>query len=187
MESLKSLDRARLVAYVGTFSKTLFPDLRIGYVVPPTSLAEPLHAAKQICDWHSGLLMQNALAAFMLDGDYAKHLRRMHKTYAARRALLIERLSGELAPWFEPLPAMASIHLVARLLGTLDESRVVAAAQAVSVGVYGIAGFYADRPRERGLLLGYGGTDLDAIERGTAWFAALMPRCRADKRVSVAY
>ncbi|KND59731.1 Transcriptional regulator, GntR family domain / Aspartate aminotransferase [Candidatus Burkholderia verschuerenii] len=175
VESLKSLDRAGLVAYVGTFSKTMFPDLRIGYVVPPAALAGPLWSAKQICDWHSCLLTQSALGAFMLDGAYAKHLRRMHKAYAERRATLLRHLATGLAPWFEALPATAGIHLVAHLTDTLDEARVVAAAREVSVGLYGIRGFYADKSTEQGVLLGYGGTNVDAIERGMTRLAALMP------------
>ncbi|GJH26708.1 PLP-dependent aminotransferase family protein [Caballeronia novacaledonica] len=175
VESLKSLDRAGLVAYVGTFSKTLFPDLRLGYVVPPATLSEPIWNAKQTCDWHSCMLTQTALGAFMLDGEYAKHLRRMHKAYAERRAILIERLRGELAPWFEPLPSTAGIHLVARLVGSLHENDVVAAARAVSVGLYGIRAFYAGEPAQQGVLFGYGGTSAAAIERGMKRLAALMP------------
>jgi GntR family transcriptional regulator/MocR family aminotransferase len=175
VESLKSLDRAGLVAYVGTFSKTLFPDLRLGYVVPPVTLSEPIWNAKQTCDWHSCMLTQTALGAFMLDGEYAKHLRRMHKAYAERRAILIERLRGELAPWFEPLPSTAGIHLVARLVGSLHENDVVAAARAVSVGLYGIRAFYAGEPAQQGVLFGYGGTSAAAIERGMKRLAALMP------------
>jgi len=121
------------------------------------------------------MLTQTALGAFMLDGEYAKHLRRMHKAYAERRALLIERLQGELAPWFEPLPATAGIHLVARLAGSVREDEVVAAARAVSVGLYGIRAFYAGEPAQQGVLLGYGGTNVTAIERGATRLAALMP------------
>ena len=175
VESLKSLDRAGIVAYVGTFSKTLFPDLRLGYVVPPATLSEPLWTAKQICDWHSCMLTQAALGAFMLDGEYAKHLRRMHKAYAERRAALIARLTGDLAPWFEPLPATAGIHLVARLAAPWREDEVVAAARGVSVGMMGIRGFYAGQPTQQGVLLGYGGTGVEAIGRGMTRLAALMP------------
>jgi GntR family transcriptional regulator / MocR family aminotransferase len=175
VESLKSLDRAGVVAYVGTFSKTLFPDLRLGYVVPPATLAEPLWHAKQICDWHSCMLTQTALAAFILDGDYAKHLRRMHKVYAERRAALLAHLTGALAPWFEPMPASAGIHLVARLRKPLDEARVVAAARDASVGLYGIDAFYAGRAAERGVLMGYGGTKVESMQWGLTRLAALMP------------
>jgi len=179
VESLKGLDRAGLVAYVGTFSKTLFPDLRIGYVVPPATLREPLWNAKQICDGHSCLLTQAALGAFMLDGEYAKHLRRMHKAYAQRRAILLGQLTGELAHWFEPLPAMAGIHLVARLAAPWQEERVVTAAREASVGLYGIRAFYAGKPLTQGMLFGYGGTSGEAIERGMNRLAALMPSLRS--------
>lgn len=88
---------AGLVAYVGTFSKTVFPELRIGYLVPPPSLVGALCKARQIGDWHSCALTQTALAKFMLDGDFARHLRRMHKHYAARRQVLVAHLTGELS------------------------------------------------------------------------------------------
>jgi GntR family transcriptional regulator/MocR family aminotransferase len=178
VESLKSLDRAGLVAYVGTFSKTLFPDLRIGYAVPPATLREPLWNAKQIADCHSCMLTQTALGAFMLDGEYAKHLRRMHRAYAQRRTALLDHLTGDLAPLFEPLPAMAGIHLVARLRDGWQEERVVAAAREASVGLYGIRPFYAGQAREQGMLFGYGGTSVETIERGMARLAALMPSLR---------
>ena len=121
------------------------------------------------------MLTQTALGAFMLDGEYAKHLRRMHKAYAERRAALIARLTGDLAPWFEPLPATAGIHLVARLNAPWREDDVAAAAREISVGIYGIRGFYAGQPAQQGVLLGYGGTGVEAIERGMTRLAALMP------------
>jgi GntR family transcriptional regulator/MocR family aminotransferase len=178
VESLKSLDHAGLVAYVGTFSKTLFPDLRIGYVVPPASLREPLWTAKRAGDWHSCMLTQTALGTFMLNGEFAKHLRRMHKAYAERRATLIGLLTGELAGAFEPMPATAGIHLVARLASGWDEDEVVKAALDASVGVYGIGPFYAGERREQGVLVGYGGASVDAIEGGFRRLAKLMPALR---------
>src|SRR6185369_9513718 len=129
MEPLKSLDRAGLVAYVGTFSKTLFPELRIGYLVPPASLMAALIKARQIGDWHSCALTQTALARFMLDGDFAKHLRRMHKHYTARRQALLARLTGDLGHWLDPLIPAAGIHLVAQLRAPLTEQQVIAAAR----------------------------------------------------------
>jgi GntR family transcriptional regulator/MocR family aminotransferase len=174
VESLKSLDHAGVVAYVGTFSKTLFPALRLGYVVPPATLAEPLWNAKQIGDWHSCMLTQTALGAFMLDGEFARHLRRMHKVYAARRALLLSHLNGDLAPWFEPLPASAGIHLVARIRTPGREEELIAAARGVSVGMMGLREFFAGQPTQQGLLLGYGGTGEAVIEAGLTRLAAAM-------------
>lgn len=178
VESLKSLDRAGLVAYVGTFSKTIFPDLRIGYVVPPASLLEPLWTAKRTGDWHSCMLTQTALGTFMLNGEFAKHLRRMHKAYAERRATLVGLLTGELADSFEPMPATAGIHLVARLAAPWQEDDVVNAAHGVSVGIYGIGGFYAGERREQGVLIGYGGASVETIRAGFSRLAELMPALR---------
>jgi GntR family transcriptional regulator / MocR family aminotransferase len=80
-----------------------------------------------------------------------------------------------LAPWFEPLPATAGIHLVARLQDAWREDEVVAAARGVSVGLYGIRAYYAGEPAQQGVLFGYGATPVDAIERGATRLAALMP------------
>ncbi|WP_342050562.1 MULTISPECIES: MocR-like pyridoxine biosynthesis transcription factor PdxR [unclassified Cupriavidus] len=168
VESLKSLDKAGVVAYVGTFSKTIFPELRVGYVIPPAPLGVAMRKAKQIGDWHSCTMTQTALAKFMLDGYFSKHLRRMHKEYAARRALLRHALEHELSPWLVPLPSSAGIHLAAEIRATdpTAEAMVIERATAARVGVYGISGMYvAARPRP-GLLFGYGGIGTDRIRAG---------------------
>ncbi len=176
MEPLKSLDRAGLVAYVGTFSKTIFPELRIGYVVPPASLYGPLFKARQIADWHGCTLTQTALATFMLNGDFAKHLRRMHKTYGARRAMLLEHLHGDLSPWFEPIVPTAGIHMTARLKAPLTEEAVVSAARKASIGLYGLEPFHLRVKPLPGLIFGYGGIAVEHIDAALTGLAALLPR-----------
>ncbi|WP_454721050.1 MULTISPECIES: MocR-like pyridoxine biosynthesis transcription factor PdxR [Cupriavidus] len=173
-ESLKSLDNSGVVAYVGTFSKTIFPELRIGYVMPPAPLGTALRRAKQLSDWHSCTLTQTALAKFMLDGHFAKHLRRMHKEYAARRAALLAHLNGPLAPWFAACTPAAGIHMVARPRHPWEEHALIRRAAAASVGLYGISGMYGGRPPEPGLLFGYGGIDVAAIHAGLAALAAAL-------------
>ncbi|CAG9164442.1 MocR-like pyridoxine biosynthesis transcription factor PdxR [Cupriavidus pampae] len=181
VESLKSLDKAGVVAYVGTFSKTIFPELRVGYVIPPAPLGVAMRKAKQIGDWHSCTMTQTALAKFMLDGYFAKHLRRMHKEYALRRALLLHALQHDLSPWLRPLPSSAGIHLVAEIradamTGSGVEAMLVERAAAARVGVYGIAGMYvAGRPRP-GLLLGYGGIGTDRLRAGLDRLKAALER-----------
>lgn len=171
MESLKSLDATGCVAYVGTFSKTIFPELRIGYAVPPASLLVPLRRAKQVADWHSESLMQAALAKFMLDGDFGKYLRRMHKEYAARRNALLQHLRGPLAPWMTPLPSAAGIHMAAQLHAPLSEPAVMAVAEQVGVGLYGTARMYVGQPPQPGLLIGYGHVNVAEIDMGLAKLA----------------
>ncbi|RKT22560.1 GntR family transcriptional regulator [Paraburkholderia sp. RAU2J] len=176
MEPLKSLDRAGLVAYVGTFSKTIFPELRVGYVVPPASLYGPLVKARQIADWHGCTLTQTALASFMLNGDFAKHLRRMHKIYAARRAMLLDHLHGDLAPWFEPIVPTAGIHMAARLRAPLTEQAVVNAAREASIGLYGLTPFHRHAQPRAGLMFGYGSIAVEHIDAALTTLAAILPR-----------
>jgi GntR family transcriptional regulator/MocR family aminotransferase len=176
MEPLKSLDRAGLVAYVGTFSKTIFPELRVGYVVPPASLYGPLLKARQIADCHGCTLTQTALASFMLNGDFAKHLRRMHKTYAARRAMLLKHLQGDLAPWFEPIVPTAGIHMAARLKAPLTEEGLVSAAREASIGLYGLAPFYQRAKPQPGLMFGYGSIAVEHIDAALTKLAGILPR-----------
>ena len=164
MESLKSLDRAGLVAYVGTFSKTIFPELRVGYVIAPRSLNPALLKAKRIGDWHTGTLTQTALARFMLDGDFARHLRRVRKHYDTRRRVLVAHLQGALAPWLDPLVPAAGIHLSATLKRGIDEGPLIAAAADASIGLHGISVFYASGPAQQGLLFGYGGMSEEQID-----------------------
>lgn len=175
MEPLKSLDRAGLVAYVGTFSKTMLPELRMGYVVPPASLLAPLRKARQVGDWHGCTLTQTALARFILDGHFAKHLRRMHKIYATRRTRLLEHLRGDLAPWFEPIAPHAGIHLAARLKVPLDEATLIAAARDASICLYGLTPFHVRATPRPGLLFGYGGIAADDIDAALGRLAQLMP------------
>lgn len=174
LDTLKSLDQAGLVAYVGTFSKTLFPDLRIGYLVPPASLQSALCKAKQLADWHGCTLTQTALANFILNGDFSKHLRRMHKQYTARRALLHAMLQDELAPWLAPQAAVAGIHLVAKFKMPLDVPALIAAARDVDVGLYSTSNFYFQQAPEPGLLFGYAGLGVAEIRIGLSRLGELL-------------
>lgn len=176
VEPLKSLDRTGLVAYVGTFSKTIFPELRVGYMVPPASLFDTLRKARQIGDWHGCSLTQTALASFMLNGDFAKHLKRMHKLYAARRASLLAHLQGDLARWFEPIVPTAGIHMAALLKAPLTEAAVIEAARDESIALHGLAPFYVHAKPQPGLVFGYGGIEAEQIDAALATLAKLLPR-----------
>lgn len=186
METLKSLDGAGLVAYVGTFSKTIFPELRIGYVIAPSSLQATLHKAKQISDWHTCSLTQTALARFMLDGDFAKHLRRMQKQYVERRLCLLHHLQGPLAPWFDVVAPSAGIHMTALLKQDLSEAEVIAAARADSIGLYGIAHFYSEAPKRPGLLFGYGNMNSQQIEQAMTTMLSILQQLSINKAQKLA-
>jgi GntR family transcriptional regulator / MocR family aminotransferase len=174
MESLKSLDQTGLVAYVGTFSKTIFPELRIGYMVPPRYLNLPLLKAKQVSDWHTCSLTQAALARFMLDGDFVRHLRRVRKQYEARRQVLLKHLRGDLAPWFDAIVPSAGIHLTALLKNGASESNLIALARNASIALYGISAFFVGVPARNGLIFGYGGVNAEEIDKAMQQLAKLL-------------
>lgn len=177
VESLKSLDRDGVVAYVGTFSKTLFPDLRTGYVVPPSSLMADFLKARQLNDWHGCTLTQAALGRYLLDGEFGRHVRRVQKHYAARRDALLQHLQGPLSPWLSAIVPVAGIHMVGLLRDHRREAPVIAAARAHSIALYGISAFHAGRKVRQGLLFGYGDMPVkdihESMSRLVSLFAAI--------------
>ncbi|MDR0184576.1 PLP-dependent aminotransferase family protein [Lysobacter arvi] len=116
LDALQTLDRDGRVVYVGTFSKSLFPSLRMGYVVSPEWLRDALAAAKERADTCGNAQVQDALADFILEGHLARHVRRMRRVYAARRTALCGMLDGPLSPWFAAIPSEAGIHVAARFV-----------------------------------------------------------------------
>ncbi|MFF7709824.1 aminotransferase class I/II-fold pyridoxal phosphate-dependent enzyme [Pseudomonas sp. NPDC007930] len=156
LESLQSQDTAGVVAYVGTFSKTVLPELRLGYLVLPPLLMEPAIKARQLMDWHSNSLLQWALARFIEAGHLQRHIRRCHGIYASRRARILARAHSDLAPWLEPVPAQAGFHLALLLRDRRDAGALASAARAEGLGLYPLAGFYHQAPARQGLLMGFG-------------------------------
>lgn len=166
LDALQTLDRAQLVFYVGTFSKSLLPELRLGYVVAPPWARAALVAAKTIFDGGSNALAQAVLARFIAEGQLARHVRRMQRVYTRRRAALLAGLHERCERWLEPLPSIAGLHLAARLKSHRDEQAVIERASAHGVHVHALRPYYGGRPALRGLLLGYGTIPEDAIDDG---------------------
>ena len=160
-DSLQSMDRHGLVAHVGSFSKTMLPELRIGYVVLPTALVRAVQTVKHLTDWHTPTLMQLALARFIDEGHLQRHIRRCHAVYAGRRERLRHWFGGPLAPWFELVPTAAGFHVAALVRDhvRLDMAELLRRARRADVGLLSIAPFYHGTPRRHGLYLGYGAID----------------------------
>jgi GntR family transcriptional regulator/MocR family aminotransferase len=169
LESLRSLDSRGRVLYVGTFSKSLLPGLRLGFLVAPPGLHEALVSAKYVTDWHSPLPTQAALAEFIDEGGFARHLRRMRGEYRARYELIHQILSREPEPWLRPLPSVAGLHLTALLppgspIDTLPLSE--AAWEQAGLAVYPLSPAYLGKPELSGLLIGYGAMPVEQITDG---------------------
>jgi GntR family transcriptional regulator/MocR family aminotransferase len=112
IEPLKALDRDGRVAYIATFSKTMLPELRIGYCIMPPSLMGTLAKAKQLFEPHpTSLLEQRALAAFMSSGQYERHLRRMKRHYSRKHTFIRKLLETQLHEAFDIIPSDAGLHL----------------------------------------------------------------------------
>jgi GntR family transcriptional regulator/MocR family aminotransferase len=162
LDALQTLDRDARVFYVGTFSKSLFPALRKGFVVAPAWARDAVVAAKHCADAHSDETAQMTLAAFIRDGHLARHVRRLRPVYAARRDALLAGLVEELGEWLEPIPSEAGLHLAARLRDPTDAPRVVDAMRRHAPGAQPVADYaFADVPPA--LVFGYGVIDAEAI------------------------
>ncbi len=108
--SLQGLDDGARVIYVGTFSKTLYPSLRIAYAVLPEALVQPMVTVRSVYDGHVAQLAQAVTADFMVQGHFAAHLRLMRQLYRSRRDLLLELIAHRL-PWAQPLNCSGGLQL----------------------------------------------------------------------------
>jgi GntR family transcriptional regulator/MocR family aminotransferase len=155
LSSLQGLDTQDQVIYMGTFSKVLFPALRLGYLVVPPDLVDTFVAARAMLDRHSPQIEQAILADFILEGHFMRHIRRMRTLYEHRQQVLLDAARQELTGLLEVSPHEAGMHLVGWLPATVDDrvaSRQAAlqGVDAQALAVYSLCG--TTRP---GLLLGY--------------------------------
>jgi GntR family transcriptional regulator/MocR family aminotransferase len=168
VEPLQTLDSHGRVLYVGSFSKTLLPALRLGFIVAPPSLRRALQAAKYVTDWHTALPLQAALAAFIDEGGFARHLRKMRGVYQARHGLIDSILHAEFKDVLEVIPCAAGLHVTAFACGESRDSIDSVAARAAARGV----AFQPLSPQARrtlqrpGIMLGFGAIATDRIEEG---------------------
>ncbi|GAB3481618.1 PLP-dependent aminotransferase family protein [Amycolatopsis cihanbeyliensis] len=163
LEPLYRLDEDGRVLYTGSFSKSLSPALRLGFLVPPRSIRAALVKAKYLADWHSSGPIQSALARFIDEGGFARHLRRMRREYRARHELVAEVLRRDFAGVCAPIPSPAGLHLSAwSEYGTRE---LVRRARRAGVGLYTL-GDFSVQPGRAGLVFGYGSIPASEIEPG---------------------
>lgn len=173
IDALQSIDTEGRVIYVGTFSKALSPQLRLGYLVLPPQLVPVFQQAKRLTDRHAPLLEQRALAALIDNGTYERHVRRIRRENERRRAALIEAIAHHLPYDTRAAGTAAGLHVVLWLpfLRQHDESALAVAAHDRGLGVYPVSPLFASRPSRRqprpaGLVLGYASLTIDQIQQG---------------------
>jgi len=167
-EPLQTLDGAGRVIYVGSFSKTLLPGLRLGFLVTPPSLRLAVQKAKHVTDWHTATPVQTALADFIDGGGFARHVRRMARVYRTRHEMLVNALTRELADHLELIPSNAGLHVTALALkaSTRETAAVARRAADAGVAIQTLASFAVGAAAPAGIVLGYGAIPTGRIEEG---------------------
>ncbi|MDQ0138901.1 MocR-like pyridoxine biosynthesis transcription factor PdxR [Cupriavidus necator] len=181
IDTLRAIDADGRVIYVGTFSKALSPQLRLGYLVLPPELVPVFRQAKRLADRHAPVLEQRVLAALIDSGAYERHVRRMRRENERRRAALLDGIARHLPGDAEVSGTAAGLHVVLWLpsLRPQDEPALVAAARRHGVGVYPVSALYATphrpgRRRAAGVVLGYASLSVAQIEQGVRVLAAVV-------------
>ncbi len=155
LESLQGLDAEGRTVYIGTFSRTIFPALRIGFMVVPKSLAMAFTTAKWLADQHSAILEQQTLAEFITSGLYERHLRRLRRRNADRREALLAGIHEYLRDRVEVSGDGSGTHVILWPKKRVAEDEVITKAASRSVGLYCISHYYLKKPSRTGFMLGY--------------------------------
>jgi len=168
IEPLQVLDTIGRVIYVGTFSKTLLPAMRLGFVVAPQSIRDAIHAAKFITDWHSAMPLQAALARFINDGGFARHIRKMSAVYRVRHEKIASALSRDFANILELLPSTIGLNLtaIARNVEAKEMEGVLQRAASAGIALHELSQFSMDREPRAGLVIGYGSIATARLDEG---------------------
>jgi GntR family transcriptional regulator / MocR family aminotransferase len=174
LPSLQGLDRTGRVIYMGSFSKTLFPSLRLGFLVLPRELVESFRHARSITDGHSPITEQAVLADFIADGHFARHIRRMRALYQERQSVLVEAIRQELSGLLEVQPSDGGMHVVGWLPKGVHD--VVASQRAAACGVFArpLSSCSIGKLTRGGLLLGYAALNRNQIREGVQKLGAAL-------------
>ena len=187
--ALQGLDQNGRVIYIGTFSKVLFPSLRLGYLIVPEDLVDAFVAARWISDRSSPLLEQAALADFITEGHLASHIRRMRALYMERRATIMTIIKQDMSDILEAWDAEAGMHTVGWLPSNVEDAQVAEEAAKNGLNALPVSGFALRRLPRGGLLLGYAGFRPEVIKKAMRQLDSIIRMCarrqsRTSKRTS---
>jgi GntR family transcriptional regulator/MocR family aminotransferase len=168
LDSLQALDTKGRVIYVGSFSKTLLPALRLGFLIAPQSLQSALHKAKFVSDWHTPTLTQAALAHLIEDGEFARHIRKANKIYRERHEMLANAITRDFNDHLELIPSSTGLHLAALARAASAEHLTAVFRRAVDVGVgfQRLSLMAVGDAAQAGVVLGYGAIATGQIQEG---------------------
>ncbi|MDD1977517.1 MULTISPECIES: MocR-like pyridoxine biosynthesis transcription factor PdxR [Pseudomonas] len=165
LPALYAMDQHDRVIYVGTFSKVLFPSLRLGYVILPNALVEPFCTMRAVMDRSPPTLLQAVTAEFMSEGHFIGHIRRMRALYQARQQCLVDVLQRRLGDFLRITPVDAGMHLIAWLPPQLDDQEVARQLAVHGVHTYALSDYCLQRYLPPALLIGFAGTAQEQAEQ----------------------
>jgi GntR family transcriptional regulator/MocR family aminotransferase len=168
LPTLKSIDSAERVLYVGSFSKSLFPSLRLGFMLVPRAIREPVRLCLEACSPGVPTETQAIVADFIREGHFAAHIRRMRRLYQERHHCLVTAVRERLSHWIEIVPTHTGMHVVAWLRGDLKADAVSAAAAARGVTAAPVSRFALEPIGREGLVLGFAAFTAARIQAGVA-------------------
>ena len=168
LDPLQTLDSAGHVIYVGTFSKTMLPALRLGFLVLPPSLRAAAAKAKFVSDWHTSTLAQPALARFIDDGSFARHIRKMGNVYSQRHRIVTATIERDFGVHLELMPSSSGLHVaaLARAASVEEVASIVRRAARIGVVVRPLAQFAVGTKARAGIIIGYGAIPTSKISEG---------------------
>ncbi len=172
LAAMQGLDKEGRIIYIGSFSKVMFPGLRIGYMVMPKALIEPFRAIRRLLDSHPSSVAQAALADFIAEGYLTSHIRRMRALYAERQKILLNAVESTLGDRIQLARDDAGMHLVGYLPTATDDTALSRRAEAFDVVVPPLSAFYRGMAQQKGLLFGYAGVPDQEIGRAVTRLAA---------------
>jgi GntR family transcriptional regulator/MocR family aminotransferase len=175
LPALKSLDRSDRVIYAGSFSKVLFPGLRLGYVVAPARLVKRLAASAQRLQSGQSVFAQRVVAAFMRDGHFARHLRRMRTLYGARRAALAAALQDAFGETVSVTLQRGGMHLLARFAGDVPDTELASRAERDGLAPTALSQLCLRRRDQQGMLLGFTNVPEEQAKALVKRLAAALP------------
>ena len=168
IQSLQGISGGKSVIHVGSFSRSISPTVRIGYLIAPPSLVSKFEEAKWFLDRNSPLLLQETLAMFIAEGHFERHLRRLRARNSRRRAALLDAIAHHFGESMEVLGGDSGIHILARFRDAklLLAQRLIAKCATIGVTVYPAAPFFLDSDDRGEIILGYGALREEAIRDG---------------------